>query len=594
MNAIQAPANQGPLPRVLAESEGNDEPHRPRWQRWLLAESFDRGFILCFTLLLCHSLSRTLRLPNGYAKGHWFHNYKHGFVPRGLVGEILYPIFQNKNTEELNGLLAFFGWGVLLVLCVGVAFSAHKVVARQSRIVPRVLFGAAFLVFANSPYMVMSGHLSGYFDHLVQLAGLLAVFAVVKDRAWIAGVLCTFSILTHEMFVVTVMPAVFFALLLQLRGKSGAHMAKSLSVFLVPPVIAALAVLLSGAGTQDVSALTRDIARYGVVGNPGMSTVHLSQGFSAILGDMIGSTLGRLLAPDGLASMGPALAFLIAAGLLLPKGTMRWPMRVVYTLICMTPLLMLLTVWDGDTGRMASMTAFCAFCSLVALGLTGKRHSGFDAPEQLNALRLWLLGIFSALGLALVGWQIEHRTDLMDHETDGESMFSLRVAATVEGYHCGQLLFKNSNFEEGSLRGWRLQGMAFVQQPVDRQPAHWGRRPWNERQYWVGTYDRRSNGGPSIVQGDGPRGELHSQSFIVVRPKMTFLVGGGNHPSLTYVSLWVEGKERFRVTGRNETKMRAVSWDLSQYIGHSAEIRIVDRSNGVWGHIMADGFCYQD
>jgi fructan beta-fructosidase len=58
------------------------------------------------------------------------------------------------------------------------------------------------------------------------------------------------------------------------------------------------------------------------------------------------------------------------------------------------------------------------------------------------------------------------------------------------------------------------------------------------------------------------------------------------------VSLWVEGREVKRTTGHQTESMRRVVWDASAWVGKTAKIVIVDRSQAPWGVINVDDFRY--
>lgn len=544
-------------------------------------------------------------MPNRYSIGHWLHNYRCGFIPRGLVGEFLYPLMQNKSPPEISGIVALFGWGILAGMFVLMIHEAWVMLRAEKTAWRRTLLVLLLAIFGSSPFVVMTGHLAGYFDHIVQVLGILSVVAVSRRRYWLAGMLCALAILIHEMFVVTVMPAVFFATLLFSQGGTRKARVRALAGLLVVPVLCALVISESGGlKSSEVAELTADIERYGVMEYPGMATAHLSRGFSSIFRLMIGSTPSRLLRPDGLRAILPGLSGILICGLLMRFPPRGWWIRVVLVLTSLAPLSLLTMVWDGDTGRVASMSLFCAFCSVAALGRWSE-CSDLAQHEDIEAWPTWLRkgdagvrgGLFCltvVAGIVVFGWHCTRHTMLMDQEVDRQSMLGFRKARPAWGYRCDQLIFRNSNFEMGTLQGWHHTGNAFVDQPVDRQPANWLRRPYNEGRYWIGTYDRRSVLGRPLEQGDERTGILTSDSFVITRPRMNFLVGGGDRLEKAYVSLEVEGEEILRAGGQKRSAMRTVIWDLQNYVGRTARIRIVDEDTESWGHINTDGFCYRN
>ena len=69
-----------------------------------------------------------------------------------------------------------------------------------------------------------------------------------------------------------------------------------------------------------------------------------------------------------------------------------------------------------------------------------------------------------------------------------------------------------------------------------------------------------------------------------------FLIGGGCHINAVRVELVVNNKVVRRATGKCTETMERRSWELREFIGRRAFIRLVDRSSGGWGHINFDDF----
>ncbi|MFB6152284.1 MAG: glycoside hydrolase family 32 protein [Haloarculaceae archaeon] len=98
----------------------------------------------------------------------------------------------------------------------------------------------------------------------------------------------------------------------------------------------------------------------------------------------------------------------------------------------------------------------------------------------------------------------------------------------------------------------------------------------------------------SFHGGDGPTGTLTSPEFEIERDYVNFLVGGGLHPGRTKVTLVVDGKIVRSTTGHNSEFLRQESWDVSEFTGRTARIKLVDEHTGGWGHILADYFVQSD
>ena len=235
------------------------------------------------------------------------------------------------------------------------------------------------------------------------------------------------------------------------------------------------------------------------------------------------------------------------------------------------------------------------------------------------------------------------------------------------------------SFETGDLAGWHATGTAFDWQPTlgdntrarsvygnnysmgtdiieteeIRSPEHKNKRidyinrygfiggkpqkSGMQGRYWIGTYENRSHirGGIAgnkdadpfdfsqgsshnkmgSVQGDGPRGTLTSDPFLIGGKSISFLVGGGCDPNRVRVELLIDGEEFvfphdgppapeagvnspdertstrrvLTATGNCRETMQRVVWDVTPWQGRVAQIRLVDASSrSPWGHINFD------
>ena len=135
-----------------------------------------------------------------------------------------------------------------------------------------------------------------------------------------------------------------------------------------------------------------------------------------------------------------------------------------------------------------------------------------------------------------------------------------------------------SDFEGGDYGEWTVQGDAFGEGPAAGKLG--GQQ---EVEGFIG--DRLVN---SFLGGDAATGVLTSPRFMVSDQFLSFLIGGGRHPGETGVELLVDDEVVRTATGRDEERLTWHSWDVSEFRGRKAVLRIFDRHQGGWGHINVD------
>ena len=145
---------------------------------------------------------------------------------------------------------------------------------------------------------------------------------------------------------------------------------------------------------------------------------------------------------------------------------------------------------------------------------------------------------------------------------------------------------KNLGFEEGTLRGWTVEGEVWKGGPVKGDtvtPRRPGQSSNHDGGFWVGGYER--------THADDGQGVLTSQPFKVTHPWGSFLVGGGSGPA-TRVELVAakSGQVIFSARGKQLETMQTANADLRKHLGKSIHVRVVDESSGPWGHVNYDDF----
>ena len=103
----------------------------------------------------------------------------------------------------------------------------------------------------------------------------------------------------------------------------------------------------------------------------------------------------------------------------------------------------------------------------------------------------------------------------------------------------------------------------------------------------------------SFNGGDGSIGTLASPPFKLERKYLQFLIGGGGFANSTFMELLVDGNRVRVATGPNtqpggSEKLDWQSWEVSEFAGRQAVLRIVDTATGGWGHINVDQIIQTD
>src|SRR5439155_22447338 len=109
---------------------------------------------MAWTLVV--TILRADRLPNEFAREHWFIDYRFGFVKRGLVGSVVSLATRLARIDATERLIDALSIGFFLVFCLVVLALGLRLIRRSGWSTTVTL---AVLVFLSSPFMVMIAHL---------------------------------------------------------------------------------------------------------------------------------------------------------------------------------------------------------------------------------------------------------------------------------------------------------------------------------------------------------------------------------------------------------------------------------------------------
>lgn len=213
-----------------------------------------RKFLLIFLYLyaLVFSVLKAIRLPGEWAKSHWLMDYRFGFIKRGLAGEVLGWFF-NKSELSLVILCSL----ILFLLYTFLFRIALKETFKREKSLYTILF---FLIFFLSQHVIFSGHLIGYFDHVVFLLTILVIYLVKQRKFFLSSVIAGSGIFIHEISLLLLLPVSCFALIVfesqdekfVWKDIFSPHIFKKLFVFLGLPFAAILSVsFFQETGTEN-------------------------------------------------------------------------------------------------------------------------------------------------------------------------------------------------------------------------------------------------------------------------------------------------------------------------------------------------------
>ena len=175
---------------------------------------------------------------------------------------------------------------------------------------------------------------------------------------------------------------------------------------------------------------------------------------------------------------------------------------------------------------------------------------------------------------------------IIDNETGGWGHINVDYILQSDNYVI-------ANFDQGDYEGWVSTGNAFGNAPAVGALN--------------GQWEVKGFGGTGLVNtfldGDASTGTLTSPSFTIMKPYINFRIGGGFDPKTLYVELIVDDTVIYQTTpierkGRADDtwqeRLYIRTWEVANYIGKNAIIKITDNSTGGWGHINVDDFVQSD
>lgn len=348
------------------------------------------GIIMLMLWTVVITVSRALRTPNDFAEAHWLLDYQFGFVKRGLVGEMLSLITRLTSTPMTAQLISTVSTLILLIYCLLMVLLTARIAYRTGWAKESVLVS---LIFLSSPFIVMSGHLNGYYDNIVIMLGVLSIMFLAKNKLWPAVLVQIMAVLVHENSMLLIFP--LFCLTWLLKNSKQKQQGLPLLSFwpLLLPILTFVIVIVASESAFRSHDFVESFGQ------------HLSQ-FSFIQEDRntwVPMWISKSFT-DNFLTESPNFPTRIASsrmyGLLIPTTlalllfmakAFRIPDLSVESLgilvVCLLPQAMHLLAWD--TQRIWTYTILCAFLLLWV-------YSEIFIPEGQypNNISLYILAIF--------------------------------------------------------------------------------------------------------------------------------------------------------------------------------------------------------
>lgn len=150
-----------------------------------------------------------------------------------------------------------------------------------------------------------------------------------------------------------------------------------------------------------------------------------------------------------------------------------------------------------------------------------------------------------------------------------------------------------NDFERPDYGAWKTTGTAFGTGPIEiaKIPDYQGDVS-GEGKRVVNSHS--SAPGKTSDERDKATGTLTSPPFVIERPYLTFLIGGGKKIEEVGLRLRVDGKVVRQAAGHDENRMRREVLDVREFAGKQAVIEIEDKGTGGWGNVGVDQIVQTD
>ncbi len=140
-------------------------------------------------------------------------------------------------------------------------------------------------------------------------------------------------------------------------------------------------------------------------------------------------------------------------------------------------------------------------------------------------------------------------------------------------------------FEGDGFNSWQAEGSAFGLAPITGKTDDMA-KPFTA--YSNDSLVASTHGGAAA------KGNLTSPEFTIKEPYITFLIAGGNEPGKTAAQLIIDGKVVREAVGKRGLRLETALWEVIEFKGRQAKIRLLDDEAGAGGFIGVDHVIFTD
>lgn len=307
---------------------------------------------------------RAWRTPNDFAEAHWLLNYDFGFVKRALPGEILSIITDFFSLTITAELIACVATALFALFCLALLYISWRILQRSDWSSSAILI---VIIFACSPFIVMSAHINGYYDDMVILLGVCAIYLIQKNKIWQGAIILAISVLVHENTILLTLPVFYFSWFLINQKRRQENKATLPFIPLLIPLVVFIAILLGMMNLENgnfIALYTEKLTSFSFIEKDRNTLVPqwIIGGMDESITPHIGETLLHLGSQTSQHLITPSMLMIIFfMAITFGKQSSHLELLIIIG-VCLAPQLMHLVAWDSH--RIWTYSILASFLAL--------------------------------------------------------------------------------------------------------------------------------------------------------------------------------------------------------------------------------------